>query len=453
MFQRTAIEYLKDWKKKPNRKPLILRGARQVGKTSLVDLFSNGFDNYIKLNLEKKEDTILFKKIDNLKKLKQSIFYSRNINFDKGKTLLFIDEIQNSPEAVKQLRYFYEEEKDLFVIAAGSLLETVINKKISFPVGRVEYYYLHPVNFQEFLIASGEKQSIELLNIIPIPEFAHYKLSDLFKTYTLIGGMPEIIDTYIKKKDINILSFIYDSLINSYLDDVEKYSKNDTMTQIIRFIIRQSFFEAGNRITFQNFGKSNYRSREIGEAFRTLEKTMILQLVYPTTNINIPVQTDYKKSPKLQFLDTGLINHSTGIINKFFTEENLTDIYKGKIAEHITGQELRSLSNSPLSKLNFWVKDKKNSQAEIDYVYLYKGLIIPIEVKSGKTGRLRSLFNFINSVGHPFAVRIYDGILNIQQEKTISGKTFYLLNLPFYLIHKIEAYLDLLITQKKLPKN
>ena len=308
MFQRTAIKYLKDWKKKPNRKPLILRGARQVGKTSLVDLFSNEFDNYIKLNLEKKEDKILFEKIDNLKKLKQSIFYSRNINFDKGKTLLFIDEIQNSPEAVKQLRYFYEEEKDLFVIAAGSLLETVINKKISFPVGRVEYYYLHPVNFQEFLIASGEKQSIELLNIIPIPEFAHYKLSDLFKTYTLIGGMPEIIDTYIKKKNINILSFIYDSLINSYLDDVEKYSKNDTMTQIIRFIIRQSFFEAGNRITFQNFGKSNYRSREIGEAFRTLEKTMILQLVYPTTNINIPVQTDYKKSPKLQFLDTGLIS-------------------------------------------------------------------------------------------------------------------------------------------------
>lgn len=444
MFQRTAIKYLKDWKKRADRKPLILRGARQVGKTSLVDLFSNEFDNYIKLNLEKNEDKILFEKIDNLKKLKQSIFYSRNINFDKGKTLLFIDEIQNSPEAVKQLRYFYEEEKDLFVIAAGSLLETVINKKISFPVGRVEYYYLHPVNFQEFLIASGEKQSIELLNIIPIPEFAHYKLSDLFKTYTLIGGMPEIIDTYIKKKDISILSFIYDSLINSYLDDVEKYSKNDTMTQIIRFIIRQSFFETGNRITFQNFGKSNYRSREIGEAFRTLEKTMILQLVYPTTSINIPVQNDYKKSPKLQFLDTGLINHSAGIVNEFFTEENLTDIYKGKIAEHITGQELRSLSNSPLSKLNFWVKDKRNSQAEIDYVYIYKGLIIPIEVKSGKTGRLRSLHMFIDTTEHPFAVRIYDGILNIQQENTISGKKFYLLNLPFYLIHKIDSYLDLL---------
>lgn len=446
MFQRTAIKFLKEWKQKSNRKPLILRGARQVGKTTLVDLFSQNFDNYIKLNLEKIEDRILFEKIDNIKELKQSIFYSHNINSVKGETLLFIDEIQNSPEAIKQLRYFYEEEKDLYVIAAGSLLETVINKKISFPVGRVEYYHLRPVSFKEFLLATGEIQSLELLKIIPIPGYAHNKLSRLFKTYTLLGGMPEIIENYIINKDISGLNSLYDSLINSYIDDVEKYSKNNTVTQIIRFIIRQSFFEVGNRITFQNFGKSNYRSREVGEAFRTLEKTMIMQLVYPAVNTSIPVQPDYKKSPKLLLFDTGLINHATGIGKEFFTEEKLTDIYKGKIAEHITGQELISLSYSPLSKLNFWVRDKKNSQAEIDYIYKYKGLLIPIEVKSGKTGRLRSLFVYADMADHPYAVRIYSGKLSFQKEKTLSGKELLLLNLPFYLIHKIENYLELLLT-------
>jgi len=449
MFQRTAIQHLKNWKNKTNRKPLVLRGARQVGKTTLVDLFSQEFDNYIKLNLEKKEDRILFEKIDNIKELKQSIFYSHNISSIKGKTLLFIDKIQNSPKAIKQLRYFYEEEKDLFVIAAGSLLETVINEKISFPVGRVEFYHLRPVSFIEFLLAIGEKQSIELINTIPLPVYAHFKLLKLFKTYTLLGGMPEIINTYIKHKDISALNSIYESLINSYIEDVEKYSKNNTQTQIIRFIIKQSFFEAGNRITFQNFGKSNYRSREVGEAFRTLEKTMILQLVYPTTNTNIPLQPDYKKSPKLQLFDTGLINHIAGTGQEFFTEEKITDIYKGKIAEHIAGQELISLSYSPLSKLVFWVRDKKNSQAEVDFVYLYKGLIIPIEVKAGKTGRLRSLFKFADDTSHSLCVRVYDGILYIQEEKTISGKNILLLNLPFYLINKIDLYLDFILHKNK----
>ncbi len=447
MFHRTAIQHLKKWKSKAGRKPLILRGARQVGKTTLVDIFAQEFDNYIKLNLEKKEDRTLFEKIDNIKELKQSILYSHNISSTKGETLLFIDEIQNSPEAIKQLRYFYEEEKDLFIIAAGSLLETVINEKISFPVGRVEYYHLHPVSFIEFLLATGEKQSIEFLNIIPLPEYAHYKLLKLFKIYTLLGGMPEIIKAYTKTRDMNALASIYDGLINSYIEDVEKYSKNNTMTQVIRFIIRQSFFETGNRITFQNFGKSNYRSREVGEAFRTLEKTMILQLVYPTTNTNIPIQTDYKKSPKLQLFDTGLINHTAGIFQDFFTEEKITDIYKGKIAEHIVGQELISLSYSPLSKLVFWVRDKKNSQAEVDFVYLYKGLIIPIEVKSGKTGRLRSLFKFIDDANHSLCVRVYDGVLHIQEEKTISGKRISLLNIPFYLINKIDLYLDFILSK------
>ncbi len=445
MFQRTAIQYLKNWKTKINRKPLILRGARQVGKTTLIDLFSQEFDNYIKLNLEKKEDRILFDKIESIKELKQSIFYSHNISSVNGKTLLFIDEIQNSPEAIKQLRYFYEEEKDLFVIAAGSLLETVINEKNSFPVGRVEYYHLHPVSFVEFVLAIGEKQSAELLNVIPLPEYAHFKLLKLFKTYTLLGGMPEIINTYIKYRDISALGSVYDGLINSYIEDVEKYSKNSTMTQVIRFIIRQSFFEVSSRITFQNFGKSNYRSREVGEAFRTLEKTMILQLVYPTTNTNIPIQPDYKKSPKLQLFDTGLINHAAGIGQEFFTEEKITDIYKGKIAEHIVGQELLSLSHSPLSKLVFWVRDKKNSQAEVDFVYLYKGLIIPIEVKAGKIGRLRSLFLFMETANHSLCVRVYDGLLKIQEEKTISGKEITLLNLPFYLVNKIDLYLDFIL--------
>ena len=442
MFYRTVIDQLKTWAKKENRKPLIVRGARQVGKTTVINMFSKEFDQYIYLNLDKPEELKLFENDYSFQDLLMTLFLYANKQRVKGRTLIFIDEIQNSSNAVKLLRYFHEEANDLFVIAAGSLLETLIDKKISFPVGRVEYLAMRPCSFKEFLIACKETESLALLDKPDFPDYGHDKLSSLFHQYVIIGGMPEIINQYSKNKDISSLKDIYDGLITSYLDDVEKYASNESMVQYIRHIINSAFYEAGSRITFEKFGNSSYRSREMKEAFLTLQKTMLLSLVYPTNSDVLPLQPNLKLKPRLHVLDTGLVNFFSGIQVKLLQNKNINDVYRGRIAEHITGQELLTLDYSIQSKLNFWTREKTSSSAEIDYLYVFGENIIPVEIKSGAIGRLRSLHQFIDQSNNDIAIRFWSGKKSIEQAKTLTGKPFTLLNLPFYMISRINNELE-----------
>ncbi|RLD62839.1 MAG: AAA family ATPase [Bacteroidetes bacterium] len=441
MYNRKAIEYLIKWSKKKERKPLILRGARQVGKTTLVNNFSENFKQYIYLNLEETEDKQIFEQNYSFENLLSAIFFIKQKEKKIKNTLIFIDEIQNSAEAVKQLRYFYEKAPDIYVIAAGSLLETLMSKNISFPVGRVEYLFLQAFSFEEYLWAINNKNLVELWNKIPLPEYAHNKLLSTFNTYSLIGGMPDIIKNYIENNDIVSLNSLYESLIVSYLDDVEKYAQSNKEAKIIRFVIKNAFSEAGNRIKFNGFAKSNYKSREIGETMAILEKTHLLKLIYPTTNTQLPIVSDTKKSPKLQILDTGLVNYFAGLQQEIFNSNDIQKVYKGRIAEHIVSQELKYAFPSILQDLHFWVREKKQSNAEVDFVIPFDGKLIPIEVKSGATGRLRSLHQFIDLAPHNLSVRIYAGKIRIEKTKTITGKQFYLLNLPYYLTSKIKEYL------------
>ncbi len=445
MFYRSNIKFLENWSKSIDRKPLILRGARQVGKTTLVSLFSKNFKNYLYYNLENTKDASVFSKTLDFEDLLNRIFYEKNLKKELKNTLLFIDEIQQVPEAIQQLRYFYEKTPQLCVIAAGSLLEMVLNKNVSFPVGRVNFLKILPFSFEEFLIAMKETSSVEALKQIPIPSFAHNKLTNLFYTYSLIGGMPDIVNKYVKTRDLIQLNSIYDNLILSYLDDVEKYAKNTTERKLIRFLIKNSFLYAGNRIKFIGFANSNYKSKEISETFATLEKTNLLKLIYPITQEKPPILPNYKKMPKLYLLDTGLVNYFAGIQQEIFQNKNILDVYKGKIAEHIVAQELAVVYPSLLKNIHFWVREKKQSSAEIDFIIPYKNKLIPVEVKSGKSGKLRSLHLFMDKTSHVFAVRIYNSNFSIIETKTITGKTFYLMNLPFYLTHKIEQYLDYLV--------
>jgi len=440
MFNRLALEKLKKWAERKDRKPLVLRGARQVGKTTLIDIFSNQFDQYIYLNLELYSDKQLFEKSSDIQELIDAIFFLKNKTKSVRKTLLFIDEIQNSPKAVGWLRYFYENAKQLYVISAGSLLETLIGDHISFPVGRVEYMPVRPFSFVEFVNALDEEQSLQIMNKVPVPDYSHEKLLKFFRLYTLIGGMPEVIKNYVDNKDINALSVVYDSLITAYKDDVEKYAKSRIHASILRHTIDHAFREAGSRIKYQGFGNSNYKSREIKEAFLTLEKALLLKLVFPVTATKIPLHPNIKKSPKLQLFDTGLVNYAASLQKEIFGSDKLSDVYEGKIAEHIVGQELSALINTISHGIHFWTREKY-SDAEVDFVYLYENKTIPIEVKSGKTGRLRSLHEFIDRANHNFGVRVFSGKLKIESSQTRNGKSFYLLNLPFYLVHKIDEYL------------
>ena len=443
MFRRGIIAELKEWKVSANRKPLILRGARQTGKTTIVEQFAMEYSQYIYLNLERAVDKEFFIQYHSIGEVIQAIFFQYNKKTEQmADTLLFIDEIQQSPEAVALLRYFYEDYPDLHVVAAGSLLETLLGRSINFPVGRVEYRAVRPVSFAEFLLAMGEEQALEQYHHVPVKEFAHEKLLKFFHTYTLIGGMPEIVANYVKNKDLSALQNVYESLLIPYFDDVEKYAKNSGQIQILRHTIRSIFYEAGRRIKFQGFGASSYNSKEMGEALRTLEKTMLMQLVFPTTQTELPFLPDIKKSPRLQVLDTGMLNFFSGLQKELFGTQDLNDLYRGKVTEHIVGQELLASNNSFLNTLHFWVRDKKQSEAEIDIMYPYNSTMIPVEVKSGKSGKLRSLLNYLDVSEADFAVRLYAGKLQLEEQKTPGGKSFKLLNLPYFLSGKLKEYLD-----------
>ena len=443
MFKRNIITELEKWVARSNYKPLILRGSRQVGKTTLVDSFSQNFENYLYLNFEKNPSaTTLFEKEQEMDDLVAEIFLFCNKENKPGKTLLFIDEIQNSKTAIMKLRYFYEAKiTDLYVIAAGSLLETMLNKEISFPVGRVEYLAVRPCVFSEFLRAIGEVQLEKALLDCRIPKALHDKTMNLFNTFTLIGGMPEVIADYAANKNYIGLDSIYESLLTGYRDDVEKYTKNETMSQTVRYILQSGWKFAAERITLGGFAGSSYKAREMGVAFRTLEKTFILELCYPTTDYLVPITKDLKRSPKLLWLDCGLVNYAANVQKEVFGSADILDAWRGKIAEQIVAQELLALDCRVSNQRNFWVRNKKDSDAEVDFVLQKDSKIIPIEVKSGHNARLKSLHSFMEEAPHAIAVRVWSQPFSIDEVTTQKGKKFKLINLPFYYVGVLDGVL------------
>lgn len=450
MFKRRLLLELEKWRQNIPRKPLVIRGARQVGKTTLVNQFAAKYEQYIYLNLELSDDKEPFENFTSIENLLNTLFFLKNKTLaKKSTTLIFIDEIQEVPKALNILRYFYELAPEISVIAAGSMLETLFDKNISFPIGRVEYKVIRPVSFPEFLSAIGENAALEQLTQVPVATFAQSKLLSLFHTYALIGGMPEIVQHYATHKDLVALGPVYDSLISGYMEDVEKYAKSNAQILHIRHCIQNSFAQAGKRIKFEGFGNSAYKSREMGESLRTLEKALLMQLVYPCTSASLPMVPDIKKSPRLQILDTGLLNYFVGIQKEIIGTDDLNSIYQGTLIEHLIGQELLAFQYNALSALHFWVREKKESTAEVDYLFQYDGLIIPIEVKSGKEGTLKSLHSYMDIAPHNFAIRFYAGALNISDAITQNGKQYKILNLPYYLGSQIEKYFDWFVLQTK----
>ncbi len=441
MFERNALKELKEWASRPNHKPLILRGARQVGKTTLVDQFSKEYGIYLKLNLEKEVDRQLFESGMSMDELITTIYLLNNKEKHAVPTLLFIDEIQNSPKAVAMLRYFYEDVKDIDVIAAGSLLESLIDKHISFPVGRVEYMAVRPCNFNEFLGAVGEIALQKAQQTVSIHAPLHSKMSRLFNTFTLIGGMPEVVNNYAENKDIVSLKHIYETLLTGYRDDVEKYSTNENMRNTIRHILNAGWTYAAQRIKFERFANSLYRSREMSEAFRVLEKMMLLELAYPMTTVVMPMAPEPKRSPKLLWLDTGLVNYAGGVQQELISTQNISDAWTGHIAEQIVGQELLSSDNVFSHKRYFWVNGT-GSEAEVDFLVQFENKLIPVEVKSGHNAHLRSLHTFMDKAPHDIAVRFWGGLFSIDKISTPKGKNFRLFNLPYYYAGQINSVLQ-----------
>lgn len=443
MIQRLLISRLREWAQKNGRKPLVLRGARQVGKTTIVGQFAKEFDNYIQVNLEQSDDVLAFSKYDDVHKIVSYICVQKHITLKKGRTLLFIDEIQESSKTVASLRYFYEEMPELYVIAAGSRLQSLIKERVSFPVGRVEYMSLRPCSFYEFLGATDNDVLLQMINSMQVDEMYHQLLNDLFNTYALIGGMPEVVALYAKNHDVSMLAPIYKSLVDGYKDDAEKYSKNSAQVNVIRHILQTGWASAGASIKFSRFGGSAYGNKEIHEAMVMLQKAFLLQLDYPTTATGVPALPALRRQPKLIWVDNGLVNYNADIQIEYLQNKNLLDTWRGRAAEHIVAQELNVLKDKYYKEnLFFWVRDKKGADAEVDFVWIQNSQVIPIEVKTGHNSKLASLHVFMDECPHNFAIRVWNNPFSVDDVKTRNGKQFRLVNLPFYYVGIIDEVVN-----------
>ncbi len=443
MINRAIEQDLLRWKNDKQRKPLILRGARQVGKTTAVKIFAQSFPIFLYVNLDLESDRQLFESELNIHDLLQIICLRLSQPIIPEQSLLFIDEIQFSPLAIKMLRYFYEEIPELAVIAAGSLLEAVVgDEHQSFPVGRVENLWIHPLSYEEYLGAIGRNDLQQGYNTIPATMPFITELNRHFKVYSMLGGMPEAVAKYIEYSDIVRVNRVFESLIRAYMEDVDKYASDKVLARALVHILGTAPIEAGKRITLEGFGSSGYKALIIKEAFNKLQKAQLLKLYYPLTSVVLPCIPNYRRKPRLQMLDTGLLNYQLGIQEEYYLAPNLESVYRGLMIQHIVGQELETLWSSTVSRLGFWVREKHQSSAEVDYVIPHRGKLLPIEVKSGKTGSLRSLIQFMLIADHDMAVRIYEGSLRVDKVPLPDGRSFRLLNLPLCLCAKVLNYVD-----------
>lgn len=446
MFRRNIISKLEAWKQDKKHKPLILRGARQVGKTTVVNEFGSQFDNYLYFNLERNENAKLFEMEIPLDDLVNMLYASVGKVKKEGTTLVFIDEIQNSPKTIALLRYFYEQRPDLYVIAAGSLLENLVDVKVSFPVGRVQYLALRPCSFSEFLGAIGKNNLLAVLSQKAEYTVAfHEQLMHLFNQYTIVGGMPEAVQQYAETQDVIGIEDVYETLVQAYKDDSEKYVRGNKLTDVVRFILSYGWAFSGETITLGNFANSGYKSREVGEAFRLLEKAMLLELIYPVSSTQLPIIPETKRMPKLIWFDTGLVNYQAGIRKEIIGSTDMVDSWRGHIAEQITAQELLTLDDRVGQHRSFWAKP--NNGAEVDFIFAHNSKLYPIEVKSGTNAHLRSLQVFMDSSGVNIAIRIWSKPYSVNKVKTIHGKEFTLINLPFYLIGNLRSVLDAVVEE------
>lgn len=453
MLYRLAERHLDTWINKSNRKPLVLRGARQVGKSTLVREFARKKKKIlIEINLERNLflDNI-FKTLDVDAALREIEALS-GIPVSDAKTILFLDEIQSTPHALQLLRYFFEEKRNLPVIAAGSLFEFALAEhSFSMPVGRIEYMHLGPMTFKEFIMAVEPPltQYIENFSInAPFPAAAHEKLKKRQREYVLIGGMPEAVHIWCESESIIEVADVHRSIAETYQDDFSKYARANQLALMQRVFITIPRI-VGNKVKYSNISRE-HPSRNIKDAVDLLSKARICHKIYHSHCTGLPLGADIKETVyKLLFMDIGMMNHICGNDWTFlhsFPDHELVN--EGAIAEQFIGQHLLS-APGPFPSLNYWVRQAKTSNAEVDYVISQGPLIIPIEVKSGKSGSLKSLQQFVTQKHISLAVRFdlnpfsfQDISHQISTPSGIKSANYRLLSLPLYLVEALPGIID-----------
>lgn len=416
-INRNIDKELLAWKDDPMRKPLLLRGARQVGKSSAIRHFGKEFKYFAEINFERHKAVKSFFQGDiDVHLIAQKIGNYINVPIEDGKTLLFFDEIQECPEAIMALRFFKEDYPELHVIAAGSLLEFTLQELPTFGVGRIHSLFMYPMTFDEFLGANKEDGLIRMRNDAdfshPLDAAFHEKLIEYFRIYLLVGGMPEAVLAWIKTKDFNRCRSIQGDIILTYEDDFSKYKKR-VNPDLLQTTMRGICHLPGEKLSFKKIS-NDYRSSQIREAIRLLTLAGIVTPVIATSGNGIPLDAEAnEKSMKILFLDPGLLlsvlqlegNLSQQLIELIMAGSPQELVNKGGLTEMVAGLEL--MRNKPCiqrQKMFFWEKTG-NSIAEIDYLEIHNLKITPIEIKSGTQGGMKSLWLFMREKHLTEAIR------------------------------------------------
>ena len=404
MFKRIIDFHLDQWKIDPYRKPLLLRGARQVGKTYAVRRLGQQFESFVEVNFEVEPEAIaIFDKNLHPENLIEALSVHLNKPIVPGKTLLFLDEIQDVPRAIIALRYFYEEMPNLHVIAAGSLLEFAI-AKVGVPVGRICMLYMYPLSFMEFLVATGYYLMAQAILKHPVgePEIEpiHQKALDLVGKYLSIGGMPGALARWIETKDPAQALQVLQQIAATYQQDFEKYARK-SQVKYLELLFSRIPHCVSREFSYRAIHEE-YRKRELEPALELLKRANIIHIVRHTAGQGLPIgaQIDFNIF-KVIYVDTALCQAILkSDISPWFLRPLETFENRGEMAEGFVGQELICYE-SPHEKaeVHFWKRKEKSSLAEVDYLIQRGENIIPIEVKSGAGGTLRSLWLFLES--HP----------------------------------------------------
>ena len=442
MIPRNKLKYLDTWRTKPHRKPLVLRGARQVGKSSLIREFAKQhFKNLAEINLEKHpEDAELILRskgpADSLKFLSARL----GLEIKPGNTLLFFDEIQARPDLFANLRYWHEELPELHVVAAGSLLDLTLSASTySVPVGRIEYCHIGPLTFTEFLTALGDEKAAMLIKSFkwgePWPDSIHHNLLRRLKQYWIVGGMPEAASVFARNDSFNDAEEVKRSITNTYRDDFAKYGGRVNQ-QLLRRVYQRVPTLVGKRAKYVEYDRET-TSVQISKALDLLTLAQVISRIRNTTGTGIPLGADADdRLCKYLFVDVGL-QLSLCDLNPLQIEraEDLLLVNRGGLAEQFIGQHLLYLRppyHQP--ELYYWERMQRNASAELDYLVAINGEVVPVEIKSGAGGKMRSLQVFLNQRPCPVAVRFSTMPPKIEA----INSNVKLLSLPLYFVEEVE---------------
>jgi predicted AAA+ superfamily ATPase len=422
------------WKTAVKHIPLLIRGARQVGKTHLVTTFGQShFENIFTINFEKEPAYKAVFDTLNPDEILNRLYLQSGKKLMPGKCLLFLDEIQECTEALKALRYFKEDKPEMHVIAAGSLLEFALNNEnMRMPVGRVESLFLKPLSFAEYLSALGLQHLREYINQANlktgIESVVHEELCKHLRNYFFTGGMPDVVNEYIESKDLERVRVAQLNLLQTYRDDFGKYAQK-TKHENMQMVLKKAPALLGEKFSYSRINP-DARAREIKEALGYLMDAGLIYKVHHTHASGLPLSALMnEKNFKILFLDIGLVNAASQLSPELFLQEDLLLLNRGLQAEQFSGQELLAYRKPyTQSELFYWDREKPSSTAEVDYVINVDDRIIPIEVKAGKTGSLRSLQLFLNEKKYDFGVRLSLKPLEFNNR---------VLSVPLYMISEI----------------